>query len=70
VSRIKEYYHEEICEGLKECNDRELYALRRETSTHLSLRKEIITVIVRTSEDETQTDLGGELPNDGRVRGQ
>jgi hypothetical protein len=66
MSRIKEYYHNEICKGLN--NDRELYALRRETSTHLSLRKE--TKVDNTSEDETQTDLEGELLYDGRVRGQ
>jgi hypothetical protein len=66
VCRIKEYYHEEICEGLR--SDRELYAPRRGTSTHHNLRKE--TKVVSTSEDETQTDLGCELPYNGRVRGQ
>ena len=66
MSKIKEYYHEEICEGLR--SDREGIAPRRETSTHHNLRKE--TQVVRTSEDETQTDLGCELPFHGRVRGQ
>jgi hypothetical protein len=66
MCKIKEYYHEEICEGLR--SDREVIAPRRGTSAHLSLRKE--TKVVRTSEDETQTDLGGELPNNSRVRGQ
>jgi hypothetical protein len=78
VSRIKEYYHDEICEGLgKISNDREGIAPRRGTSTHLSVRKEMSATrqingepaIVSTSKDETQTDLGGTLPNDGRVRG-
>ena len=76
MGRIKEYYHEEICEGLR--SDRELYAPRRGTSTHHNLRKEMSATrqingepaIVRTSEDETQTDLGCELPYHGRVRGQ
>jgi hypothetical protein len=66
VSKTKEYNHEEICEGLR--SDREGIAPRRETSTHHNLRKE--TKVVRTSEDETQTDLGCELPYYGRVRGQ
>ena len=58
-------------------SERELYALRRGTSTHLSVRKESAPLgdsglrlqLVSTSKDETQTDLGGTLPNDGRVRG-
>ena len=76
MSKTKEFYHEEICEGLR--SDREGIAPRRETSTHHNLRKEMSATvsirrepaIVRTSEDETQTDLGCELPYHGRVRGQ
>jgi hypothetical protein len=68
MSKTKEYYHEEICEGLR--NDREGIAPRRETSTHHNLRKESASFgtsgprsqLVCTSEDETQTDLGCELP--------
>ena len=63
---MKKYYHEEICEGLY--NDREGTAPRRETSAHVSLRKE--TKVICTSDGETQTDLGDELLYDGRVRGQ
>jgi len=76
MSKIKEYYHNEICEGLR--SDREDIAPRRETSTHHNSRKEseplgvsgLRSQLVRTSEDETQTDLGCELPYHGRVRGQ
>ena len=54
------------------------YGTWRGTSTHHNLRKEVSATrqingepaTICTSEDETQTDLGCELPYYGRVRGQ